>query len=488
MVDHAAETDVVLTDAPARSSFLRSGLSAGVVAVGAVLIGLGLSTAFSTVAASGRTAIGFGAAMGLVVLLAALATWRFEWFVVALLAGRPLLDTFTEPETTARASVGADRFPIDPATAVVLLFIGFSITWMFAQVRAGTWHRCSMTTWALVTFAVIAAIGAPMAWDRTVAVVAVAKIVGGVMMFVVLEQLLVGRPDRARTVVIAVFASTIPPLAAGLWQMFMGVEVPVEPTLTGRIRGTFLHPNTFATYLAFVIALGLVLLPTLRGAARHAVLAIVGLGCVELIATGGRSAWAGLVIGLVIALRRFAPRFLVVILVAVAVVVVAVPSVSGRIADLSAQEYMDAPGNSFAWRVAYWERLLPLAQSKPLFGIGLDGARALPPEVVDRPDIFGGQPPHNIWVEAAVETGLPGLVALAAVAICFAADLRRRHRSAAPGFELSLAAAAIAVAVVALIQSPVENLLIQPIVWWYLAACATYGLSSGVRTSHVGDR
>jgi hypothetical protein len=78
-----------------------------------------------------------------------------------------------------------------------------------------------------------------------------------------------------------------------------------------------------------------------------------------------------------------------------------------------------------------------------------------------------------------------GLAALAAVAIFFAADLRRRLRSAAPGFEHSLAAAAIAVAVIALVQSPVENLLIQPIVWWYLAACATYGLSSAVRPSRV---
>ncbi|HEY5875252.1 MAG TPA: O-antigen ligase family protein, partial [Ilumatobacteraceae bacterium] len=381
------------------------------------------------------------------------------------------------------ASVGTNRFPIDPATAVVLLFIGFSLTWVFAQFRAGTWHRCSMTTRALVVFAVIAAVGAPLAWDRTVAIVAVAKIVGSVMMFVVLEQLLTGRPDRARTVVIAVFASAIPPLAAGLWQMFMGVEVPVEPTLTGRIRGTFLHPNTFATYLAFVIALGFVLLPMLRGAARYAVLAIVGVGCVELIATGGRSAWAGLVVGLVIALRRVATRLLVAILIAVAVVLVAVPSVSGRIADLNAQNYENAPGNSFAWRVAYWERLLPLAQGEPVLGIGLDGARALPPGVIDRPDIFGGRPPHNVWVQAVVETGFAGLAALVAVAVCFAVDLRRRLRSAAPGLEHSLAAAAVAVAVVALVQSPVENLLIQPIVWWYLAACATYGLSSAVQPS-----
>jgi len=132
--------------------------------------------------------------------------------------------------------------------------------------------------------------------------------------------------------------------------------------------------------------------------------------------------------------------------------------------------------------------LLPLGQSEPLLGIGIDGARALPPELFDRPDIFAGRPPHNIWVEAVVETGLAGLAALAAVVLCFAADLRRRLRSAAPGFEHHLAAAAIAVSVVALVQSPVENLLIQPIVWWYLAACATYGLSSAAQPSHAGVR
>jgi putative inorganic carbon (hco3(-)) transporter len=481
MAEHAAETEIVPTVQPARSLFYVVA-----VALGAVLIGFGLSYAVSAAVESGSAAFGFGAAMGLIVLLAALATWRFEWFVLALLAGRPLLDTLTEPESIARQRVGATRFPIDPATAIVLLFIGFSLAWLFAQRRAGTWHRTSMTTRALVAFSMIAAIGAPLAWDSAVAVVAVAKIVGSVLMFVVLEQLLTGRVDRARVVVIAVFASTIPPLAAGLWQMFMGVEVPVEPTLTGRIRGTFLHPNSFATYLAFVIALGVVLLPLLRGAARHAVLAIVALGCVELIATGGRSAWAGVVVGLVIALRRVATRLVAVIIVAVAVVVVAVPSVSGRIADLNAQEYVDAPGNSFAWRVAYWERLLPLAQSEPLLGIGLDGARALPPEVLNRSDIFGGRPPHNVWVQAVVETGFAGLAALVAVAVCFAADLRRRLRSAAPGLEHQLAVAAVAVAVVALVQSPVENLLIQPFVWWYLAACATFGLSSAVRPSHEG--
>ena len=133
MADHAAETDIVHT---ARSPLLRSHLLVVVVAIGAALIGFGVSQAVSRAIESGSAAFGFGAAMGLIVVLAALATWRFEWFVFALLAGRPLLDSFTEPETTAQATVGATRFPIDPATAIVLLFIGLSLTWVFAQHRA----------------------------------------------------------------------------------------------------------------------------------------------------------------------------------------------------------------------------------------------------------------------------------------------------------------------------------------------------------------
>ena len=310
-----------------------------VVAIGAALIGIGVSQVVSRAIESGSAAFGFGAAMGLIVLLAALATWRFEWFVWALLAGRPLLDSFTEPETTARATVGATRFPIDPATAVVLLFIGLSLAWVFVQHRAGTWLRSSMTTRALIAFAAIAAIGAPLAWDRAVAVVAVAKIVGGVMMFVVLEQLLTGRPDRARILVIAVFASAIPPLAVGLWQMFMG----------SRWRSSRRSPGASGVRSCIRIPSR----PTWRSSSPSASCCCrcsEGPPATPCSRSSGSDAWSSSPRGdgargsasSSDSSSRFAAlptRLLAAVLIAVAVVVVAVPSVSGRIADLNSAEF-----------------------------------------------------------------------------------------------------------------------------------------------------
>src|SRR4029079_2947644 len=107
--------------------------------------------------------------------------------------------------------------------------------------------------------------------------------------------------------------------------------------------------------------------------------------------------------------------------------------------DVRTTAYSDVPSTSFAWRVAYWDRLLPMVAAQPILGIGPDRARVIDPARFDRPDVFAGRPPHSMWVEALVETGALGLLVLIGVVIAFGVTLRRRWRDATDPFERRLA-------------------------------------------------
>lgn len=429
---------------------------AGVTGSASLLAGLLAVTA-------GRPAVLLVLACAALVVLAAacaLAAYRFDVFVVVLLLVRPSLD---------RVPLSAG--PLDVSSILALLFLVAGVLWLAARARHSPLSFSPMSM-ALVAFAGVASLSSLVSAAPVASAVAASKTVSGVLMFLVLERLLQERPDRMRSVITAVLASAVVPCLVALQQVATGATSgTTSGAELGRVYGTFVHPNPFATYLAIVAVLAVAVLPhVLRRRDQLFVLAVAGLALASLLFTYSRGGWVAALVGLAYLLAK---RSVVLLVLAGVVVVLAgmfAPPVQARLADIGAPPPVEGvPANSLEWRVGYWQEVLPLAAGNPLTGIGLERVQNSTPS---------GLPPHNAYVQTYVETGVLGLGALVAVILTGFITLRRRLTRARPGLERGLAFAGTAVALGLLAQTLTENLLTQTMALWYFAAAATWGYRS----------
>ena len=429
------------------------GLVVGVVA-GLFVAGLVYLVSFFTLSTLAVVlAMVVGLAAGLV------AITRFDWFVLGLLVARPMFDLLGQGGTTGGM--------LDPAAAVGAMFVLTATAWLLAQHRAGLLRPPSAVTWAMAFLAFSCVASAAGSAERFGTVENSVRVVAGVLMFAVLEQLLADR-RRLKPFVVGIIASAAVPVLVGVHQWTQGGVIGEDGV--GRVQGTFAHPNPFATYLVMVFLLAIAVLPHVERRLHKNLLrlTILGVGAMVL-ATYTRVAWVAAIAGLLYLGVRHNRRILRVMFVVLLLVIPFVPSVVSRLSDLSGDAvYVEGvPDNSLEWRMQYWSELLPLSRDSRVFGIGL--------EMIQRTTDEGLQP-HNVFVQALVELGAVGLLALISVLVTMAAHLRRRVKAAVSPLDRSLALAAVAVAIALLIQLPSENLLTQTMAYWYAAACMTFGL------------
>lgn len=431
--------------------------------VAAVTVGVSLLGGLLALAGGRTVVLALFAVAGLVLLggACALAAYRFDLFMVLLLTVRPALDR-----------VPLEAGPLDVSSILALLFLIAGAVWLVSRARRAPLAFSPMST-ALLAFAGIAALSSLVSAAPVSSAIAASKTLSGVMMFLVLERLLQERPDRLRSVVTAVLASSVVPCLFAVLQFATGQgSGTISGSGLGRVTGTFVHPNPFATYLAIVLVLAVAVLPhAARRLDQVAIMSVIGLSTVCLTLTYSRGGWIAALVGLAYLLGK---RSILLLALAGAVVVTLVmfaPPVQERFADIGAPPPVEGvPANSLEWRVGYWQDVLPLASVNPITGIGMEGVQA---------STSAGLPPHNAYVQSYVETGLLGLGALLAVVITGAVTLRRRVRQAADGLERGLALAASGIALGLLAQTLTENLLTQTMALWYFAAAATWGLASG---------
>jgi putative inorganic carbon (HCO3(-)) transporter len=432
-----------------------TGLFAMIVIAPLVAIGiLGL-------AHSGKTALAVAIGLPAGVISLYLAVTHFEVFLLFLLVIRAGID-----------SIG-NSGSVDPATAVGAVFIVASALWLTAQWHLGRWQRTSAVTKWLWLFAAACVISIPTSVDPTFSSISTSKAIGGVLMFSVLEQYLGQRPERVGRVIGCVLLSCISPIAIGLEQALLG-HGNTDTAGVSRVMGNFSHPSTFALYLMLVFPFAFVTMRGKKGWYRASLLVISAVSVVLVILTYTRAAWIGiLVMGLYLGFKFYRKKALWSLALLAVLIPVVAPSVVGRISSLSAKPVATgAPSNSFSWRIGYWEKVIPLADSDPITGIGFDGVQKV--EAV-------GLQPHDGFVEAYVETGVLGLVAICGVVWSIVLYLRRRIRVAVTDKEKILAMAAVAAAIGVAFQFPVENLLTQTYVYWYFAAAMTFGFSKSRR-------
>ncbi len=159
------------------------------------------------------------------------------------------------------------------------------------------------------------------------------------------------------------------------------------------------------------------------------------------------------------------------LLVAIVVVMLAVPSVSTRLADLAGSRssttttVTKVEPNSFSWRILYWQKVFPLLGQNPITGIGPDMVQRSTPE---------GAPPHNSFLQSLVEGGILGFLLFLLFIFALWRDLIEGGRRLTRGLPRGVAVAAAASALSVLLQLFSENILTNTAIPWYLIVCVAW--------------
>jgi putative inorganic carbon (hco3(-)) transporter len=398
-------------------------------------------------------------------MLGLLALTRFSVFVMALLVLRASVDLgkLGGGQADQAGTAVADR-GVDPTSLLAVLFLLASALWLAAQhYRRGRLPGSTLRR-ALLVFVAAAAISVPASVSVRASLLQLLRIVAAVTMFIVLEQLIVNR-TVLRQVVLAAFLSLVFPVAyTSLGFLTGGPASEVKGAFT-RITGPFTSSNNFGRYLMVMIIFGVALYPHLERRWRLALAALLAPSAVFLLLTYTRTAIVGTVIGLVVVGLIQSKRLLVTLVALSIMTLVLVPQFSTRFTSLADVGPGGQPsGNSLAWRVGYWTEVLPLANSNPVTGIGLNSTQLITDEA---------KQPHNDFIRAYVETGLLGLGAYLAMLIAMVGLGGRGVQASAPGsFERGVAAGFLGCAVAFIAVSTAANVLSSVVLLWYLFAFA----------------
>lgn len=419
------------------------------------VIGLGVALAVS-VHFDGQTGVAkIGLLLPLFVavpaVIAVLVLLRFEAFVLCLLLIRDSVDS---------AKTGGT---LEPTVVLATCLILAGTFWLLAQrsEHAPTVRRMPITR-AGAIFAGAALLSVVTSEQPKTSLLEWARLVSVIMMLAVLERLFASDPAAIRRALVAVYASLLVPAAFGVLQRLTHRHLSFADGIP-RVHGTFGHPNSFAMYLAFLVVMGVALLPAVRGRWRWALAGAVLVAVVSLYFTQTRGSWIGAVVGVLLVLWLRSKKLFVVSIVLLAVVA-ALPPISSRFSDLSHEKRASGvAGNSLVWRIEHWGEALQLSKDRPVTGIGLKMVE------VESPD---GKLPHNDYVRAYVEGGALGLVTYLGLLGSFVLVSLRALRRAAKGLPRGIAVGFAGCTVALIVISMSDNLMTQSVVLWYFAVFA----------------
>ncbi len=414
---------------------------AGLVVAVAVAAGVAYGTRGAVAVSIAALAIAVVGGVGMGVLALA----RFETFLVVLLAVRPSLD----------ALKGDSGGVLSPGVAAGGVFLLAAAHWLLSLARAGTLVPFSRTSRALAVLGVASLVSAVGSLDPVESLTSASKICSGLLMIAVVEQLARQRPDALPRLLAAALASLLVPT-------LLTIQEAGRKGAEARLSGGFVHPNALAEYVVTVGLVAAAIAIASTGARRQLAVVTFAVAVLLLLGTQARGAWIGFAVGVVLIAALVDRRLVIVAALGVVVLVTAVPEVTARFSDLSQQrQYGRGDPNSFAFRLRYWGEILPLANSSPITGIGIDRVRDESGE---------GLQPHSTPVQVYVESGVFGAGAFLAVVALLVADLRRalRLRSRLHGITRGTVVGASVVAAAFGLQMLTDNLLTQALQFWFL--------------------
>jgi putative inorganic carbon (HCO3(-)) transporter len=375
-----------------------------------------------------------------------------------------------------------------PAVTVVLLsLVAGDWIWRAAAGRLPSFD--SPLRWPLAIVAAMTLVGALVTPAPYVTLPKVAGIVLGLMVFRAIA-LLPATPRNIRRAVIAYVATgiivLIPGVAAANWGVkskavarVTGALPHVQPRLPGMDDGV--NPNGLAgTTLYFIPLLASFIVVTGRGAARVLSAAAIVPFVAVLVLTQSRTAllsavMASLVIGCVAA-RRVRRVTALLAVVAVLALIAAGPT---RVRDAvwesdafraSASGLKEVPLTARAY---LWQQALHWIGEQPLTGVGVNAYRA----IVRMPWSPLSDPAHahNIFLQTALDIGVPGLLAYCGVLLLAAwmsRQIWRRDASFERATALGLAGSLVAVHLFGLTDAIVLGAKVGVFLWAALGIIA----------------
>jgi len=445
---------------------------AKVATFAAVFVAAALAAASGLAAGEGsKSGLVLPVAIGAALVLAVLALTRFQLYVVVMLITRSSLDLAKLSQRTAgTTSVGASSRALDPSSILAVGFLLAAGVWLAAQYRYQGSLPGSPVRRALVLFLAAGAVSVLGSNNLTSSALETLRICAVVAMFTVLEQMITSI-TKVKQILLAAFLATVIPLAYTTYGFLSGHP---KSDLKGgytRISGTFNQSNDYGRFLMLMIIMGAAVYPHLERKWRRVMAVMLVLSSVYLFFTYTRSALVATAVGLLIVGAIQSKRLLAGLLVAGVAGLLLVPSLSGRFSDLTqyqakqlSQQGGTNGGNTLAWRLSYWTEVLPLANSNPITGIGLNQTKYSTDKA---------KQPHNDFIRAYVETGLVGFFAYAWLLVALVILGRRAVKRTRSGtFERGVAAGFLGCAVAFIAVSVVANVISNVVNLWYFIAFA----------------
>ncbi|MDX6524232.1 MAG: hypothetical protein QOI17_1745, partial [Gaiellales bacterium] len=320
--------------------------------------------------------------------------------VALIVIVRPCLDLWADKPL---ASIGSTQ--LNAASLMALMFIAIGGAYVIER-----WPdvRRAPVVRPYLGLAVMAVLSIAVAPSKGGAFTEVLRLLSVVVLYLAAYAVIRDRRGLIR-IAAAVLASLAMPTVVALWQFAHGGSTVIGEI--GRSTGTFLHPDPFGIFIAFMLAFLLPLAITPRFPYRGVLICTVPLVALALISSYTRTGWVGFMFGMaVLAFVRYR-RLLVIGPLLLVLVAAAVPSTVHRFSDLNSGRTHYGPGNSLRARYDLWRQNLPKVLHNPVLGNGFKSIV----EDTSATDANGvntvqGAHSHSDFVRAVVELGVPGLV------------------------------------------------------------------------------
>lgn len=445
--------------------------SSGQLLGAAVVVVVGINTGLQVSGGGTRAAIVLPLAAGAALGLVALALVRFEVFVLAVLVARASLDAGKLATQGTSAA--------DPAALLSMLFMFAALIWLAVRRRESgplpqSPMRSAMVFFLAAQFVSVVGSGRPLS-----SLLEFGRLTSVGVMFIVLDRLVTNGMLRRR-VMAAVFLSSVVPLGAALISTLQGNQLVETKGGLSRVTSVFNQSNGFSRYLMLLIIMGAALYRHCSPQVRLPLALALGGSTVCLLLTYTRSAWFATVVGVVVVGGLQNRAVVAAVFVTGLVAAVAVPSVSGRLADLGEDpsNLGTDSGNSLLWRLDYWSEILPLANENPVTGIGLKMTQFSTDEA---------KQPHNDFVRAYVETGFVGLLSYVILLVAFARTAIQALRRTSHGIDRGIAVGFAGCVASFVLVSAVSNVISSVVILWYFVAFAAAANSIAWRADAVAD-
>ena len=423
----------------------------------AVAVGLSLHTGLGITGGLSREFVVLPLAGVVGLAVTGLALTNFEVFVLALLVMRSSADM----GKLAESGTGA----LDPSSLMATLFLVAAIPWLAAQRRESGPMPGSPLRTGLALFLVAGLLSVIASKMPGTSLIEWGRIAAAATMFFVLVRL-IRSAATLRRVLLALALSAVIPITIGLYAAAQGGFSEEKGGFT-RISSTFQQSNGFSRFLLLAVVMSVALFRYAKPRVRVPLCLFLGASSVSLLLTYTRSTWLAVAAALLIVGATQSRAVVVGILAVGVIVVMAVPSVSGRFADLTSDDETEIPtgsdGNSLAWRLSYWSEIIPLARDNPLTGIGLK----VTPNSTEI-----AKEPHNDFLRAYVETGVVGAIAYLILIGALIRTAIAALRVSRKGLERGVAAGFAGCVTGFILVSLVANVISQVVFLWYFFALA----------------